>query len=54
MFDVGQENIAVGGLFDGLVFLNYQSAFRAVNAMFNGVADGIYNLSGGRDEFRLG
>lgn len=33
----------------GLVFLNYQSAFRAVNAMFNGVADGIYNLSGGLD-----
>ena len=31
----------------GLVFLNYQSAFRAVNGMFNGVADGIYNLSGG-------
>ena len=23
----------------GLVFLNYQSAFRAVNGMFNGVAD---------------
>jgi len=33
----------------GLVFLNYQSAFRAVNGMFNGVADGIYNLSGGVD-----
>jgi hypothetical protein len=33
----------------GLVFLNYQSAFRAVNTMFNGVADGIYNLSGGMD-----
>jgi hypothetical protein len=33
----------------GLVFLNYQSAFRAVNAMFNGVADGIYNMSGGVD-----
>ena len=30
----------------GLVFLNYQSAFRAVNTMFNGVADGIYNLTG--------
>jgi hypothetical protein len=28
----------------GLVF-----AFRAVNGMFNGVADGIYNLSGGLD-----
>lgn len=33
----------------GLVFLNYQSAFRAVNGMFNGVADGIYSLSGGVD-----
>ena len=33
----------------GLVFLNYQGAFRAVNGMFNGVADGIYNLSGGVD-----
>ncbi len=33
----------------GLVFLNYQSAFRAVNGMFNGVSDGIYNLSGGVD-----
>jgi hypothetical protein len=33
----------------GLVFLNYQGAFRAVNGMFNGVADGIYNLSGGLD-----
>src|SRR5215469_5000861 len=33
----------------GLVFLNYQSAFRAVNGMFDGVADGIYKLSGGLD-----
>jgi hypothetical protein len=33
----------------GLVFLNYPNAFRAVNTMFNGVADGIYNLSGGLD-----
>jgi hypothetical protein len=33
----------------GLVFLNYHSVFRAVNGMFNGVADGIYNLSGGLD-----
>src|SRR5271157_407858 len=33
----------------GLVFLNYQNAFRAVNGMFNSVADGIYNLSGGLD-----
>src|SRR5664280_1974338 len=40
---------AVKYLVLGLVFLNYQSAFRAVNSMFNGVADGIYNLSGGRD-----
>jgi hypothetical protein len=31
------------------VFLNYPSAFRAVNGMFNGVADAIYNLSGGLD-----
>jgi hypothetical protein len=33
----------------GLVFLNYPSAFRAVNSMCNGIADGIYNLSGGLD-----
>src|SRR5271167_4366399 len=33
----------------GLVFLNYSNAFRSVNSMFNGVADGIYNLSGGLD-----
>ena len=33
----------------GLVFLNYPSTFRAVNGMFNGVADGIYKLSGGLD-----
>jgi len=33
----------------GLLFLNYQGAFRAVNGMFNGVADGIYSLSGGVD-----
>ena len=33
----------------GLVFVNYQSAFRAVNSMFNGVADGIYSMSGGVD-----
>jgi hypothetical protein len=30
----------------GLVFLNYQSAFRAVNGMFNSVADFIYNTNG--------
>lgn len=40
---------AVKYLVLGLVFLNYQSAFRAVNGMFNGVADGIYNLSGATD-----
>src|SRR5215471_18927346 len=40
---------AVKYLVLGLVFLNYQSAFRAVNGMFNGVADGIYKLSGGLD-----
>ena len=40
---------AVKYLVLGLVFLNYQSAFRAVNGMFNSVADGIYNLSGGLD-----
>lgn len=33
----------------GIVFLNYPSAFRAVNSMFNSVADGIYNMSGGLD-----
>lgn len=33
----------------GLVFLNYQGAFRSINSMFDGVADGIYNLSGGVD-----
>jgi hypothetical protein len=30
----------------GLVFLNYQSAFRSVNGMFNNVADFIYNTNG--------
>src|SRR5271167_3929451 len=40
---------AVKYLVLGLVFLNYQSAFRAVNGMFNSVADGIYTLSGGLD-----
>lgn len=30
----------------GLVFLNYQSAFRSVNGMFNSVADFIYNTNG--------
>jgi hypothetical protein len=40
---------AVKYLVLGLVFLNYQSVFHAVNNMFNGVADGIYNLSGGVD-----
>jgi hypothetical protein len=40
---------AVKYLVLGLVFLNYQSAFRAVNGLFSGVADSIYNLSGGMD-----
>ncbi len=40
---------AVKYLVLGLVFVNYQSAFRTVNSMFNGVADGIYKLSGGLD-----
>src|SRR5215831_6358636 len=40
---------AVKYLVLGLIFLNYQSAFRAVNSMFNGVADGICKLSGGLD-----
>ena len=40
---------AVKYLVLGLVFLNYESAFRAVNTMFDGVADGIYNMSGGMD-----
>jgi hypothetical protein len=35
----------------GLVFLNYQQAFRAVNAMFNTVADYMYNLNGVGDVF---
>jgi hypothetical protein len=30
----------------GLIFLNYQRAFRSVNGMFNGVADFIYNTNG--------
>jgi hypothetical protein len=30
----------------GLFFLNYQSAFRSVNGMFNSVADFIYNANG--------
>jgi hypothetical protein len=30
----------------GMVFLNYQQAFRSVNAMFNSVADFIYNTNG--------
>jgi hypothetical protein len=40
---------AVKYLVLGLVFVNYQSAFRTVNSMFNGVADGVYKLSGGLD-----
>src|SRR5713101_1665444 len=34
----------------GLVFINYQQAFRSVNAMFNGVADFISNAIGVVDE----
>jgi hypothetical protein len=30
----------------GLVFLNYQQAFRSVNGMFNGIADFIYSTNG--------
>jgi len=30
----------------GLVFINYQQAFRSVNEMFNGVADYIYKTNG--------
>jgi hypothetical protein len=30
----------------GLIFLNYQQAFRSVNGMFNTVADFIYNTNG--------
>jgi hypothetical protein len=36
----------------GLVFLNYQQAFRAVNAMFNSVADYMYNLNGIGDVYK--
>lgn len=43
---------AIKYLLLGLVFLNYPSAFRAVNNMFSGVADGIYNLSGGVDAIK--
>ena len=32
--------------FSGLVFLNYQQAFRSVNSIFNTVADFIYNTNG--------
>jgi hypothetical protein len=30
----------------GLIFINYQQAFRSVNGMFNSVADFIYNTNG--------
>src|SRR5215469_148242 len=40
---------AIKYLLLGLVFLNYPSAFRAVNGMFNSVTDAICNLSGGLD-----
>ena len=36
----------------GLVFLNYQQAFRAVNGMFNSVADYMYNLNGIGDVYK--
>ncbi len=36
----------------GLVFLNYQQAFRSVNWMFNSVADFIYNTNGIGDVIR--
>ncbi|MCI0721803.1 MAG: hypothetical protein L0338_22950 [Acidobacteria bacterium] len=35
----------------GLVFASYGTVFRDVNAMFNSVADFIYNLTGGGDIF---
>ncbi|HWR13501.1 MAG TPA: hypothetical protein VN577_01635 [Terriglobales bacterium] len=48
--DVGALGVAaLKYLILGIVFINYPSAFRAVNSMFNSVADGIYNLSGGLD-----
>lgn len=43
---------AVKYLVLGLIFLNYQSAFRTVNGMFNGIADGIYNMSGATDAIK--
>lgn len=44
----------VGGkyLLLGLVLANYQEAFRAINAMFNGVADYLYNLNGIGDLYK--
>jgi hypothetical protein len=36
----------------GLVFLHYQQAFRAVNGMFNSVADYMYNLNGVGDVYK--
>jgi hypothetical protein len=36
----------------GLAFLNYQQLFRAVNGMFNTVADFMYNLSGIGDIYK--
>jgi hypothetical protein len=45
--DVRAHGVAgVKYLILGLVFLNYQQAFRSVNGMFNGVADYIYNTNG--------
>src|SRR5512146_3329575 len=43
------RSLAVAGikyLVLGLVFINYQQAFRSVNGMFNSVADFIYNTNG--------
>jgi len=45
--DVGALGVAgIKYLVLGLVFINYQQAFRSVNGMFNGVADYIYNTNG--------
>jgi hypothetical protein len=40
---------AVKYLVLGFIFINYQNAFRMINFAFNGVADGLYSLSGGAD-----
>ena len=43
---------AIKYLIVGLVFLSYQQVFRAVNGMFNTVADFMYNLSGIGDIYK--